>query len=542
MLDWLNDLTRKTDHPMHNVAAARKLLSGLPGDPVKALEEAASWLTTVTGAAGFRLANRIGVVKLLDETGQPLEPQLNRLYLTSPTLKEFARLHVWQVMLEFWERLADAYRLCLDELLRDPGQMSAHAAELPLLITRTLRALTNQMKVLHLRYLPVREKLWQPLYGLYLVSEENHCDTGRVKVYAGEELPSSPHQELLRALMLDAASPESMQPRQIELAARVAARLADSFLFKTRIEPGCNWYVDLAQPHRPSQVTAASRALPSVRFFGGGIVIAKMEEVVRRLLEEPDEKEKRFGDDYPPHEKLLVLKHLICYWNEHPPHRREARHSVKAELAVVHGFKAACQTVQRVEFSGMGEITRDMDVKVKEKLGLNLAADAAAIPQEKWLEQNAGNWGLGMDIPRASESWVTIGTLCALRSGERPWWVGVVRRLYRDSETHEHAGIEVLAKKPTSIWLRGVGEGAMRAENWATSSGSFQYDYLNVILLGESASQQPELLLAHGSFFAGTIYEALMGDKPHLRFEELLEQSNDFDRVRFTWMTHNPHP
>ncbi len=34
------------------------------------------------------------------------------------------------------------------------------------------------------------------------------------------------------------------------------------------------------------------------------------------------------------------------------------------------------------------------------------------------------------------------------------------------------------------------------------------------------------------------IYEAMVGESPHyLRFEELLERVEDFDRVRFTWLT-----
>ena len=536
MLEWLTNLAPKPDHPMHSIEEADRLLSGLPEDPLKALEEVTSWLTTVTSTPGFRLANRIGVVKLLDETGQPLEPRLNLPYLTSRTLKEFERLRLWQLMLEFWERLADAYHRCLDEMQREPELLGAHQEELPLLIVRTLRALASQAKVLRLRYLPVREPLWQALFDLYRRSEDACCDNQRVTAYAGETLPTTARQELLRASMLDIARPESMPPQQTELAARIAARYADAFLFKPAPETGCNWYVDLALPRPPEHATGIAALQRTTRFFGVGAAIVKIQEIIRRLTAEPNVKEQRFGEEYTAQEKLAVLRRLTHYWGEHPPHRSEPRRSVKAELAVAHGFTTACLLVPRAEFRDWAEVVLAMDASLKVKLGIS--PDPAKIqPQEKWLQHEASSWDLGLEIPRTSESRVRIGTLCALQGEDQPWWMGVVRRLNRDSEDHGHAGIEVLAKKPATVLLRGVGQGAMRDEDRTKSSASLVYDYLNVILLGANEARRHELLLARGEFVAGVIYEAMMGDeKQHFRCEELLEQGEDFDRVRFSWM------
>ncbi len=542
MLEWLTNLAPKPDHPMHSIEEADRLLSGLPEDPLKALEEATSWLTTLTNASGFRLATRIGVVKLVDETGRPFEPELNRLYLTSRALKEFERLQLWQAALQFWERLEHAYRLCLDEMQREPELLGAHQEELPLLIVRTLRALASQAKVLRLRYLPVREPLWQALFDLYRRSEDACCDNQRVTAYAGETLQTTARRELLRALMLDIARPESMPPPQTELAARVAARYADAFLFKPAPETGCNWYVDLALPRPPEHATGIAALQRTTRFFGVGAAIVKIQEFIRRLTAEPNVKERRFGEEYTAQEKLAVLKRLTHYWGEHPPHRSEPRRSVKAELAVAHGFTAACLLVPRAEFRDWAEVILAMDASLKEKLGIS--PDPAKIPpQEKWLQHEASNWDLGVEIPRASESRVGIGTLCALKGADRPWWMGVVRRLYRDSKDHGYVGIEVLAKKPATGLLRRVGQGDMRVDDWTTASASSAFDYLNVILLGANEARRHELLLARGEFVAGVIYEAMVGDKKdHLRIEELIEQGEDFDRARFTWMAGSEHP
>lgn len=540
MLDWLNKIGHKPDHPMKSVGAAKKLLSDLSREPVKALEEIASWLGTVTATPGYRTADRFAIVKLLDQTGRPFVPKVVHFYLGPGTLKEFERLHAWQVALEFWERLADAYRQCRAEAQQASKLAQAFGAELPNLIARELRAHTEQMCLLDLRYLPVRAGIWDNLFDAYRLAESAGCDVQRLRAYAADTLQTTPRQEFLRALMLDAASPESMLANQVELAARIAGRYSEAFSFSVKPRADCNWAIDLDHPHRPLHVTGVMVVKASARFFGAGVVISRMEEIIDRLAENPDQEERRFGDDFTPQDKFLVLKHLKVHWGAQPPHRREARHNVRGELFVARGYKDASNLVPRIEFGGMAELTRDMDVKLKEKLGLNLEATTIDISTEKWVEQNASKWGLGVDIPRTSERWVKIGALCALKGDAPDWWVGAVRRLYRDSENREHAGIEILAKKPVSVWLRGIGKGVARADNWASSSGSYQFDYLNVMLLGECAAsvQRPELLLGNGHFHAGNIYEVMMGETPpSLQFEELLEQGEDYDRVRFSWIT-----
>ena len=187
----------------------------------------------------------------------------------------------------------------------------------------------------------------------------------------------------------------------------------------------------------------------------------------------------------------------------------------------------------------MAEIAHaSMDVKLKESFRLSLAEDQERVQTERWLEQDTSTWGLGVEIPRGSESWVRAGALCGLKGDAQQWWVGVVRRIYRDSENRAHAGIEILAKKPVLVWLRGIGKDATTAEimeHWAASS---DYNYLNVILLNDSAmaAQRNELLLARGAFHAGNIYEVMAGDTPrYLKLEEALGEGEDFNHVRFTW-------
>lgn len=317
MFDPITNLGAKPAHPLQSVAAAKQLLSGLSADPATALEQIASWLGSLAATAGYRAAERVAIVGLLDETARPLESRLVRAILASRELWEFERLRMWQVALEFWERLVEAYALCRSEGTLQDSKICAD--DLPRMITRELRAITDQMRLLHLRHLPVPAKIWATLFGVYQLAESLGCEVRRMQVFAADAIQVAPRHEFLRALILDAASPESMLPPQVELAARVARRFAESFLFRDTPEEDCNWAIDLARPHRPLRVNPGAGAGASARYFGAGVVIAKMESMVERLTAHPEVKEQRFGDDFSPQEKLIVLKHLIRYWGVQLP-------------------------------------------------------------------------------------------------------------------------------------------------------------------------------------------------------------------------------
>ena len=542
MFDWLkSSLGIGPDHPMYNADAAAKLLAGLPPDAPKALEEITSWLDTVATAEGFVAENRLAVIKLLDESGQSREPQLLRDFLGKPGLKDFERLSLWHILVGFWEQLANAYRVCVAEMppaTASPGERAA--PERVTVIARAVRALANEAKLLQMRYLPVRPQIWRALAELHALTETEKLGFGAIKIYPQDAVPSNPQLEFVRALMLDVSGPETEQPHHLELAARVIARLAAGFAFSPRHGPGCNLYFDLAHPDRPVHVGPKAPASASIRYFGAGKVILAIQEIIDRHTQHPDEPERRFGDDFSNEEKLILLKHLLLHWSDTPPSPREPQVKIDAHIKLGHGFTAACELVTRVEFSGMAEMTEDQRIKVKEQTGITLETKTTSVPLVDWVERDASRWGIGVDIPRQDEPWARIGTLCTFQpAGLAAWWLGVIRRLYRDAEDHEHAGIEVIAKKPLSVWLRGIGEGEQRAENWATSSGSFEFTYLPAVILGDGRSPGggQEMLVAHGSFIAGIAFEVMMGEKmPQVRYDELVERGADFDRVRVTWL------
>jgi hypothetical protein len=540
MLKWLSDIGKKADHPMYNVEVAGKLLAELSPDNGKALEEIISSLETVAATPGFPLSDRIGVLKLLDETGQKLEFAALSDVLRSDKLKEFDRRQLWQALVDFWEHVSSAYRVCLQEIAQAAKPGDAAHPERALLVVRALRALANEGKTIHLRYLPVKPRIWQELAQLYGQAEKEHLVAELVKAYATDVLHTNARQEFLRLPMMDMASPESERVLELELSARVIARLAGGFALRAQPDADCNFCLDLARPAGPVLHKPEVPATATMRYFGASQARVVIQEIIDRYTANPNEPEKRFGDDYSIQEKLVVLKRLLLFWGESPPQPRGPRVKLEAKIKVAHGFPAASELVTRIEFSGMAEMSADQRVKVKQQTGIALQAEEATAVITEWMERDGSTWGVGVDIPRQDEPWAKIGALCTLQAaGHKAWWLGAIRRLQRDPHDHVRAGIEIISKKPLSVYLRGIGEGAERAENWQTSSGSFRFTFLNTLILGESATSgtSPEILLKHDGFIPGIQYEVLMGgDTPHVRLEELLERGEDYDRVRVTWL------
>jgi hypothetical protein len=125
----------------------------------------------------------------------------------------------------------------------------------------------------------------------------------------------------------------------------------------------------------------------------------------------------------------------------------------------------------------------------------------------------------------------------------KSWWLGVIRRLARDEQDHVHAEFEIVSKKPLSVYFKGLGEGAEKAENWQTSSGSFEFTFVNALILNGNAASDAseEILLKRETFNPGMTYEAMMGDPPpFVRLEELIARGEDYDRVRIAWLKREP--
>lgn len=541
VLDWLKNLDNKPDHPMYNLEEAWKLLGELPrNNPAKALEELTSWLTSVKDTQGFRVDTRLAVIKLLDETGQPHQLEMLRDYLSKPHLQDFQGQRQWQVVFDFHKQMANAYMVCVDEYGQNKKGAAAVKEDLPVTVIRSMRGYSGQMKLLLMRYRHVEERLWQGLYKLHLFAESHQFGANLAYAYQSNPVRTTTQMELLKALMLDVSSPDTMAPDQIEITYRIAARLAASF--ELRETPGgtCTYYIDLTQPKAPDLIEENMVVHAKHRFFGSGKAIEKLEGIIKQNELSTITEEQRFGNEFTPGGKLTVLKHLITYWGPNPPRRRQERRGVTVPIDVIPGFMAISKLVTHVEVGDTADLTAEVAAKLEKKAGLNVADEEFKAIPEVWTAFDVSAGGVGATIPHNAGPWVKIGALCGLKSqtGDT-WWVGTVRRLQSDSKSNIRAGIEILARRPVSVWLRVLGRGQERVSDWETSSGGFSYDYVHVILLPDrnQSFKNATILLESGRYVSGEMYEVMMGEKSrNIQLGELLEQGEDFDRANITWL------
>ena len=101
-----------------------------------------------------------------------------------------------------------------------------------------------------------------------------------------------------------------------------------------------------------------------------------------------------------------------------------------------------------------------------------------------------------------------------------------------------HCGIRIFSKRPVSVWLRVLGASGHQADNWASSTGSFAYDYMRAIMLPDAlkSHDHPVMILENKSYVPGQICEVMMGEHSRqIKLVEFLEEGEDYVRAAFEW-------
>ena len=526
---------------MRDVAEARKLLADLPHNhPLKALDEITSWLTSVKDTHGFRPERRAGVIMLLDETGQSFHAELLRQYLAASRLQDFQGMQLWKGIHDFMRASAEAYAVCVQEYQQAEKKPLGLKEQMPVICVRLLRSIAEQMKLELMRYLDVGQAVWGQLYNHYNFAEANQFACIMVHAYPSHAIRTNPQRELLRAIMLYVSSPATLAPDQIEVCYRISARLVSFFDFKETPDSDCPYFLDLSKHVAPCRVGDKLQATPSMRFFGAIRALPQIEFVTNQRQRGVIEQERHLGNEFTPDGKLTVLKHLQLYWHKEHPHRLQKRKDISTAVEVVHGFKIISKLVTHTELSQMVNLSEEDTAMLSERSKINIVDEEFDYTLETWDVLDVSIGGIRGVLPKAAGARIKIGALCGLKAQDsNQWWVGMIRRLHTIHQNKVHVGIEILAKKPLSVWLRTLGKGAERVSNWETSSGSFAYDYQPVILFPDAQNSYANatMLMESKSYVAGCIYEMMLGEKNrNIELTGLLTEGEDYEQVSFRWL------
>jgi hypothetical protein len=297
------------------------------------------------------------------------------------------------------------------------------------------------------------------------------------------------------------------------------------------------FWADLAHPAAPADGT---RTPPppgaGVRWFGAGTALARLDEMIKHNDANALPTERRFGRDFSVWDKMTVLRHLLLYWGEARPSRRDPRAPGEGELQVLHGFSVTRKVVPQTDTSESAAIADTL----KERKNLSLAAEEVDQVPEAWAFRDVSPSGVGADVTPGPQLWIKIGKVCALKApASSAWWVGVVRRLDASNRSALRVGIELLTRHPRALWLKFVGEGQTAAANWETSSGAYTYEYVNVVMLFPEKARSLNdalLLMSPENYIGGAMCEALMGEKSRLvRLGQPVATGDDFVIAACEW-------
>ncbi|MBM3343353.1 MAG: hypothetical protein FJY56_14780 [Betaproteobacteria bacterium] len=244
MLSWLKG--DKVDHPLGSTRELKRVVDALPGkDPLRTLEEVASWLESVNDTDVFKLDQRFNVIESLDEASRKAQERARLAYNTLPDNEHVQEKRIWKVATDFWNALAAAYLMCV-RLAQDAKNVpAAFKPRLPLVAARAAHALRNQMHWVLVRYGALRASFWSEMGQCARLVETEGAAALRLALYGDAPLQTSQRIEHLRAMMFWAASPSGLSPIEQDFAERLVAHLAPRFRMGDQPWEGCDYCFDL---------------------------------------------------------------------------------------------------------------------------------------------------------------------------------------------------------------------------------------------------------------------------------------------------------
>jgi hypothetical protein len=510
MIGWLT--SAKVDHPLADSEASRRVIQDLPVDEQKAMGEILFWLDSVNSTEAFKLERRF---ELLDEVYQATRLRVRKSGEKYMRLRQqkFHENRIWATQTEYWRLSVAGYMRCVEGFQADEPGSNRIKPSLPVIVSRALHAIGQQLKWSLLRYSPIDMVHWADLGRLYAFAELGGFAADVVPLYKGARIGSSPRNAVLQTLMLAVASTDSMQPEQIEIAERSVGLFVPQFLIERKAAPECTHVFNLALSEPPRRV---GRAVPadqkSLRFFGAGGACAEMTRLLDTMLAEGSLPNRLdVGAGHEPQAVAEVWRHLLQYWSPSPPERRSARRATNVPLSVVQGFRGLSG-----KFMEIAEDSLDF-------------TKGAGPEAETWVADNVSAGGYGATAHVRSCEWVRVGALVGLKAqGVTGWSAGIVRRLSRADEQHRRMGIEILA--PVVIAVR-----LMPFEKMAASDAVPDHDFGILMTPRPDADRAIQLMIAAGTFTPGRPLQMSVKDQAfQIAPMKLLQSTDDFDLARFT--------
>jgi hypothetical protein len=408
-------LYRKALHPLADPRDLRRLIDGLPpNDPATAIREIARKLDSLQLEADLGGTPRSSVIAALDRVGRALIADL-----VSPSLRYERKDNESEtasclVAYEYFGALALAWRHALQEVANNPRR----SAEIPAFGTRIIAAEAAKLRWGYASYRVGDAETWRLCFRVYAELDRRGVARVRAPDTASSHGSGSAHEALLRMVLLAAAGPGGIDPVEIEIADRVAEQAAGHCALSAIRSETASYWIDLESAHAPQRMVVPTPPSPGVRFLD-------TDPARRRALAPATAAALRA--EFSEWHIGRVLERLAQRWGT-VPQQRGRRTPLTQAIHLGLGFDCILDLLDPMH-----------------------SLDLHGSTSEQWSMADASSGGFlaVRDVSEATA--LRIGALVAAQATEEaPWFLGIVRRLQSRDGKHIAAGIECIARRPTT--------------------------------------------------------------------------------------------
>ncbi|HYC47144.1 MAG TPA: hypothetical protein VED01_16850 [Burkholderiales bacterium] len=525
-MKWSEGRQPKAAHPMSTQAEAARLLKELPYEnPAKAVLEASAWLESAESEPMFSAAHRLMLVSMIDDATHASAEELTLAYVGARTGLP-AQPGDWRALMDYLDRLAAGYAAALQAYEANPGDDIA--PRIATAVVRMMRTVTRSMKVSWMRYLPPDRASWELLVHGYRAALGHGFAKKAIPAYARESQYTSPLHELSLGVMMAAAAPQSLTPRQVQIVYAVAHAYRAAFGVSEAYDESWRHYLfDLHRPGPPARIPEQLSNQGGLLFFSGEHVLPKLQALLSGSSEEGSAMNP-FTGEFGITEVRGALEHVARYWDDNPPARRDERKRLNTKIQVEIGIAA---------------LQRALEVALEESRDLSMLGEASGEPAEQgggvvamnaWTLTDFSARGIGARVVRRLDRWLRVGSILGFKlERSDKWCVGIVRRLRTDARNQTDVGVEILAKAAILVTLEGSG----LAGGVAQLAGSAMRSTALMLPEDVQLNARASLLFEPGTNAPGQIFVLHDGDTSRrIKLGHVSEWLDGWQRVEFDWV------
>lgn len=564
MINWLSSKLKqegKTNHPLGNDDALRKVISELHRGRSEAnLHELADWLLDPELLSEEMPPGRaLRAIQALDEAAQPDLYAVWNAFLVDNRIDNLGEQKLRS--LDHYYRAAITSNLHAAKLIGlFPAAAGNNASTLlGCVLSRALRAQAAQARILHIRYRSP-DAVWWSRSGELIVLATKTGTLNQVQPAYPAEIPSSsPWLEHLLALFFEVSPLGNLNPRQMDLLARVLRKLEPHFMVRDSFSRNAPFHCRIDEAGLPKKLVDGLPPDPNNVYFGPGLAFGHLVRLRGQLGPAVRLPEWMAESQCPIESAIGVLDALVLHWSDRPPQRVSSRQKRVVSIRTTHGMPQIRRMIAFSEFARSGRkvgYKSHFEMLKFERRGF---ADVTPVAKEEdesrwnkaspletleiletagdrqmmddWTMQDESSTGIGAVAPFL-KPWMVIGAYVGYRvEDETDWRVGLIRRIHRKDSGHPSIGLETYQEMPVCAQVRElkVMPGSAPAkEVLKEPSGDGPKD---AIVL----SQSKGLLMVPKGLFIQDRFLALStgGSREAIRMMALVQSTGDCDCIRY---------